>query len=262
MMGWVLVGISGVETAIRSAIHELPHNPGFFEDYNTTIQRCKPIGDRAQPGPIFNYARVFIWRQRAERFINRYRPAGPLPKTHFRSTSFKHIIYSFCLALALQWSISGGSIALSYLTPTVGLSCRSGGYLIYTVNSTIVLFLLMACSFLSDLFVLESKGHLAKSYYGWTAVALRTLAKTIAVLNSVWICLHCVFEFTSFYDTCWCKANYAVLGQKGYWTWLSDAQLRELWDIRAIWSGCTALAIIVPGLFVLCFLVTHHHYHL
>ena len=211
--------------------------------------------------PIFNYARVFIWRQRAEHFINCYHPARPLP-TQFRSTSFKHVIYSFCLALALQWSIGGASIMLSYLTPTVGLSCRSGGYLIYTVNSTITLFLLMVCSFLSDLSALEPRGYLAKSYYGWTAVVLRTLAKTIAVINSVWICLHCIFEFTSFYDNCWCNANYAVLGQKGYWTWLSHAQLRELWGIKEIWSGCTALAIFVPSLFVLCFLITHQHHKL
>ena len=261
MMGWVLVGISGVETAIRSAIVELHDDRSLFEDYNTTIQRCKPIGDRAQPGPIFNYARVFIWRQRAQLIINRYRQE-PLPENHFRSTSFKHIIYSFCLALALQWSTGGASILISYLTPTVGLSCRSGGYLIYTVNSTIILFLLIVCSFLSDLFILEPEEHLVKSYYGWTAVALRTLAKTIAVINSVWIFLHCVFEFTSFYNNCWCNSIYAVMGQKGYWIWLSNAQQKELWDIRAIWSGCSALGITVPSLFVLCFLVAHHHYHL
>ena len=263
MMGWVLVGISGIDTAIRSAIKELSDEAGFFNIYSTTIQRGEFIGDRAQPGPIFNYARVFIWTQRAERFINRYRQhiPGQTPQTHSRSASFKHIIYSFCLALALQWSVSSASIILSYLTPTVGLSCRSGGYLIYTVTSTIILFLLMICSFLSDLSVSERQKHLVK-IYGWTAVALRTLAKTIAVLNAVWICLHCIFEFTNYYQNCWCISNYAVLGQKGYWTWLSDAQLRELWDIREIWSGCTTLAIVVPSLFVLSFLVTHHHYDL
>ena len=264
MMGWVLVGISGVETAIRSAIKELPDEAGFFTIYNTTIQRGEFIGDRAQPGPIFNYARVFIWTQRSERFMNRYRPhipPGHPPQNHFRSASFKHIIYSFCLALALQWSVSSASIVLSYLTPTVGLSCRSGGYLIYTVTSTVILFLLVVCSFLSDLSVLKTQRHLVR-IYGWIAVALRTLAKTMAVLNAVWICLHCIFEFTNYYENCWCNTNYAVLRQNGYWIWLSDAQLRELWDIREIWSGCTALAIIVPSLFILCFLVTHHHYQL
>ena len=260
MVGWVLVGVSGVGTAILSAILETSDEFGFFNIYDPTALRDNSTGDRAQPGPIFNYARVFIWTQRAERFINRYQPyiyPRPPPLDNFRSTSFKHITYSVVLALALQWSVSGASILLSYLTPTVGLSCRSGGYLIYTVNSTIILFLLIVCSCLSDIRrVLKPQEHWTQ-IYGRIAVVLRTLAKTIAVLNAVWISLHCIFEFTGFYDNCWCNSNYAVLGQRGYWIWLSDAQLRELWDIREIWGGCTSLAIIVPSLFVLLFIATH-----
>ena len=256
-MGWVLLGISGVETAIRSAIKKLPDEAGFFTIYNTTILRGEYIGDRAQPGPIFNYARVFIWTQRAEIFINRYRPhIPPSPsRTHFRSTSFKHIIYSCVLALTLQWSVSGASIFVTYLTPTVGLSCRSGGYLIYTINSTVILFLLVFSSFLCELIVLGPQLHLFK-IYGYIAVVLRTLAKTIAVLNSVWICLHSIFQFIGYYDNCWCNTNYAVLGPDGYWIWLSDAQLWELWAIKEIWSGCIALAIIVPYLIIFSLSVT------
>ena len=266
MMGWVLVGTSAADTATRDAVVEQANAVPFFKPYNKNIQRGEFIGDRARPGPIFNYARVFIWIRRAESLINRYQqpihPNGTL-NTHWRRTSRMHVLYSLVLALTLQWTVSSASIILTYLTPTVGLSCRSGGFLIYTVNSTIVLFSLMFGSFLSDLsFSADSAGRLPKAYaFGCAAVVLRSLGKAIAVLNAAWICIHCIFEFTLFYENCWCNSNFAVLGQKGYWIWLPEAQLRELWNIKEIWSGSTALATIVPGLYVLFFLVTHSHYY-
>ena len=295
-MGWVLVGTSAVETAVRTAVLELRDAIRIelrdtihaFDHYDITIPRGQFIGDRAQPGPIFNYARAFIWAHRAEDLLNRYRdyraphtqpspphtqPSPPHtqpypphtqpypPPSQWRSASIKHVIYSFFLALSLQWSVSGGSIILCYFTPTVGISCWSGGFLIYTVLSTVVLLLLMFSSFLSDHCIPPREGHTIR-FCGPVAVILRTLGKTIAVLNSVWICVHCVFQFTSIYDNCWCNANAAILGQSGYWTWLSTDQLKDLPNISLTWSGSTCLAIIVPGLYIICLLVTRHHYGL
>ena len=134
MMGWVLVGTSTVHGAVQSAITELGDTAGFFRPYadNSARQRGGFIGDRARPGPIFNYARAFIWTYRAEALIDRYQafhihPGQPLP-LRWRNVSFEHVLFSFVLALILQWSTSGASIMLSYLTPAVGLSCRSGGF--------------------------------------------------------------------------------------------------------------------------------------
>ena len=272
MMGWVLVGTSTVDRAVRSAI--TTDAQGFFRQqnypspYNVPIQRATPIGDRARPGPIYNYARVFIWTRRAESLISRYQPPpidpGQPPESQWRISSFKHVIYALLLALALQWSTSGASIMLSYLTPVVGLSCRSGGFLIYTVSSTVVLFSLILSFFLSDLYLSArergTKVSLLTNLYGQAAVALRVVGKAIAVLNAVWIFIHCVFEFTYFYENCWCNARYAILGENGYWVWLSVRELRELWNLREIWGGSTALAIVVPGLYIVSFLVTHHHH--
>lgn len=266
------MGISAIPSATRSAIIELSDAEdaaGFFEPYDVSnIKRGQFVGDRARPGPIFNYARAFIWTYRAECLLNRYRqyintPTDPSP-TQSRSVSFKHMIYSLFLALIMQWCTSIAAIVLVYETPTVGLSCWSGGFLIYAVSATIILLSLMFSSFLSDLCISAKKsGKSAKvNLFGYAAVILRVLGKTIAVLNAVWIFIHCVFQFTSFYDNCWCNANYAIMGQKGYWIWLSTAQLRELLDISETWGGTTALATVVPGLYIVSFLVTHHHYQL
>ena len=265
MMGWVLVGTSAVEYAVKSAIHESTEVPDalmdFFKPYNIIIERCKIKGDRAQPGPIFNYARASIWTERAETILERYRQNRP--PSQWRSASYKHMIYSLCLSLVLQWSVSSASIILCYFTPSVGIACWSGGFLIYTLLATAVLLFLIISAFLSDLSIPPNRDPPTPAKrnlgFGLAAVILRALAKIIAVLNSVWICIHCIFGFTSFYDNCWCNSC-AVLGQKAYWTWLSAAQLKELPNITQTWSGSTALAIVVPGLYITCFLITRHHY--
>ena len=59
------------------------------------------------------------------------------------------IVLSFIVALCLQWGTTGGAILIAYLTPVKGLGCRSGGYLLYGTNATIVFFLLSASSFFS-----------------------------------------------------------------------------------------------------------------
>ena len=267
MMGWVLVGTSTVCNAIRSAISELVDGAGYFRPYEISIQRGAFMGDRARPGPIFNYARAFIWTHRAESLLDRYRkyaiPELPHQRT-WRSSSFSHVIFAFSLALILQWSTSMASIMFSLLTPTVGISCWSGGFLIYSVNSTVVLLFLMFSSFLSDFSASAEKVNRARPAHlsGCGAVVLRALGKAIAVLNAAWLCIHCFFILTSFYENCWCYSNYAALGQKGYWTWLPHSQVRELWNIQEVWSGSTALAIVVPGLYIISFMITHHNYRL
>ena len=191
MMGWVLVGTSTVHSAVQSAITELGDTAGFFRSYPGNLARKRGgfKGDRARPGPIFNYARAFIWTHRAEALISRYQPlhihAGQPLQLRWRTVSFKHVLFSSVLALILQWSTSGASIILSYLTPAIGLSCRSGGFLLYTVSSTVVLLSLMFSSFLSELSVSASEANRTHMthLYGYAAVILRTLGKTIAVLN-------------------------------------------------------------------------------
>ena len=265
VMGWVLVGTSTIHNAVWSAINELFDESGIFRPYDLSIQRGEFIGDRARPGPIFNYARASIWTHRAESLINHYRmhaiPEIP-HQEQWRSASFSHVIYALLLALTLQWSTGIASMIFGILTPTVGISCWSGGFLIYTVNSTIVLLFLMFSSFLSDFSASAKKANRARMTHlsGYTAVVLRTLGKVIAVLNAAWLLIHSILILTSFYQNCWCLSNYALLGQKGYWIWVTPSQMQELWNVNEVWSGATALAIIVPGLYIIFFMVAHHNY--
>ena len=56
---------------------------------------------------------------------------------------------SAALSLFLQWGTTGAAIIIAYLTPTQGLGCRSGGYLLYGVNATVSCFLLAVSSLFS-----------------------------------------------------------------------------------------------------------------
>lgn len=45
--------------------------------------------------------------------------------------------FSAVLALVLQWGTTGAALMIAYLTPTKGLGCRSGAYLLYGTNATV-----------------------------------------------------------------------------------------------------------------------------
>lgn len=48
-------------------------------------------------------------------------------------------IWQIVSAIAVVMGTAGGAFILSYWTPTVGLGCRSGGYMIFVVNGLILL---------------------------------------------------------------------------------------------------------------------------
>ncbi|KAF8465302.1 hypothetical protein BDZ91DRAFT_795030 [Kalaharituber pfeilii] len=293
VMGWVLVGTQAVDNGVRTAIAEindpnrnainglLPRATGFFEPYQLHRIRGDIQGDRRRTGPISNYARHFVWIYRADFMVEFYRRVVDPSlsqisiymenESKWKRVSFVHIVYATGLALLLQWSTAGASVFLNYLTPTQGLACRSGGILIYAVNATLILFLILASSLISEYWAAEKYYYGPKrrlrwyeplSLVGYIAILLRTIGKFLAIVNAAWICVHCLLEFTNFYENCWCKTTYFERGESGYWVLGSDAELRQYANITEVWGGASALAIMIPTLFVAFFMVAHHHYKL
>lgn len=90
----------------------------------------------------------------------------------------------------------------------LGLACRSGSYLIYGVNSTLVWILLATSSMLAhySTFTLSFKGRYVHTkstrIAGILSIILRRLGKILASLNTVWIILACLFQFGSVFDRC------------------------------------------------------------
>ncbi|KAF7303677.1 hypothetical protein MIND_00597100 [Mycena indigotica] len=124
----------------------------------------------------------------------------------------RFLLASF-LALVLTWGTIGAAILVAFYTPTKGIACRSGSYLIYGVVSTLIWILLVISSALSHYSSLvptykDRYQHTPSTRVaGITAVILRRAAKTLAALNSAWVILACLFQFSSFYDRCWCNSS-------------------------------------------------------
>lgn len=89
---------------------------------------------------------------------------------------------------------SGGAFIISYFTPTVGLGCRSGGYMIYFVLA-------------SFLFTFEMCGwHWAERHQLVRAYGSHLLL-IVELINSCWLCWIILAQVTGAYQTCECMAS-------------------------------------------------------
>ncbi|KAJ7139089.1 hypothetical protein C8R44DRAFT_301108 [Mycena epipterygia] len=150
------------------------------------------------------------------------------------------------LALSLTWGSVGAAILVAFFTPTKGLACRSGSYLIYGVNATIVWMLLVISSGLAhySTFTVSFKGRYMHTkstrLAGIFSIILRRLGKVLATVNAIWIILACLFQFGSFFDRCWCNSSVFYLGKRAFN--VIDVTSSDVLDLNAPWLGGVFLA--------------------
>ena len=133
----------------------------------------------------------------------------------------------------------GGAFTLSYWTPTVGLGCRSGGYLIYVVIALGLFLVEMICWILISRGSLSVGDHITRfgtsiqrrlsrspsnwwtvmarhwSYRlisGWTSLSTRDkieylLIRPCEMFNSVWLCYIVFAQTFGSYQNCRCMAS-------------------------------------------------------
>jgi hypothetical protein len=93
--------------------------------------------------------------------------------------------------------------------------------------------------------LLSARVALASSHW------LRMTGKLLAIVNSVWLVTLCIFQYSNFYDTCYCKSSVIGRGKAAYAVMIeSTAQVAQ---VKATWIGTLALAstsaLIFLGLF-------------
>jgi len=151
--------------------------------------------------------------------------------TEIPSKIYGRIFAASLVALLLQWGTTGSSILIAYLTPTIGLGCRSSSYLLYGVlGTTSWLFLLISMLLSHEIMLRYQKEHQihptidfrrgakpnsATYVRTWThsflcglAVVLRLLGKMIAIANTLWLIASSLMEFVGAYNNCWCMGNH------------------------------------------------------
>lgn len=170
--------------------------------------------------------------------------------------ALKRIAMASLLALGLQWGTTLSSVMVVLYTPTKGLGCRSGAYILYGTLSTVIWMMLLASSSLSHYCSIHSSPHPRSSTFtsvsiaAWTSVFLRRVAVLFAFMNSIWIVTTCIFQFASVFDNCYC--NSSVLGwgaNKAYNVFIVTSD--EIPGVFRAWAGGFVLAGGVVVLFLL-----------
>ncbi|KAG8867435.1 hypothetical protein FRC20_005753 [Serendipita sp. 405] len=177
--------------------------------------------------------------------ITRYLWEDARGSARWKHDAYSRMAWATVCAITLSVMTVGSAFGLDFSTPSVGLGCRSGGVLIYWMVSYIILIVMVLAALISD----QWSAHEAKvrqyqtqvtslhratsRVLGILAVSLRLFGKLLACANSVWIILHCLFEFTSFYDRCYCLTNRGTT----FWLWFDDARIRSSGHTGRFWVG-------------------------
>lgn len=168
------------------------------------------------------------------------------------TTVYYRMIWASAAGLFLQWGTTGASIMISYLTPTVGLGCRSGSYLLYGILATLVWLLLLTANGLSHEAMLryqhaednQDSRSLSHNIICFGAELFKVCGYVVAILNTTWLGVSSLMELIGAYDNCWCKADVLGKGMKGWVVLFKEAE-----DLAVTawvpWAGGLSMAISV-----------------
>lgn len=175
------------------------------------------------------------------------RPTRHLYRSHWGPGVLSRFLVSSLLALALTWATTGAAVIVVWFTPTRGLGCRSGAYLLYGATSTLVWLMLVISSGLAHYSTQAATDIEGNPVYtratrmaGLVSILLRRVGKCLATCNALWIVLACIFQFSSFFDRCYCNSSVLGLGSFAY----DVIQLvpADISTMKTAWIGGVALA--------------------
>lgn len=144
-------------------------------------------------------------------------------------------LWTFDLIEIWQMSTAGlivtlsafGAFCISYHTPTVGLGCRSGGYMVYGV--------LVAGCFFFDLLGWRATEN------GRAIVCLRVFLTFLDICSSSWLAYIILAQTFGIYNSCACKSSNWSWGKGGYADFASTSVYRDDYDVRRWWILGTVL---------------------
>ncbi|KZV74201.1 hypothetical protein PENSPDRAFT_749503 [Peniophora sp. CONT] len=241
--------------------------------------------DRSASAPIYSDSRLFPWTANVELVAGTFRAAAEvLPRRdhllslneqarrnvlraisrripgHVRPLNWWDIIQrcatAGALAMVLHWGTIGSAIVYSFFTPTSGLGCRSGSFVLYAAVGTLVWIIIVSSSFMVHYAEwLEytprsniSKNHPSPQTVRIFAKILRSFGKFLAILNALWIVTACIFLFSNFYTRCWCDSSVLSRGTiHGFTTIIPDDDASQL---KGAWIGAIVLSLGSVAIFI------------
>ena len=202
---------------------------------------------------------------------------GPKTLIGLRSFDFREI-WQILSAVVIVASAAGGAFIISYFTPTVGLGCRSGGYMIFMIISLGVYMIEILCWWLipegtaatddpiarfgqsvertlsrtpSNSWRMYARRRVKGMLSRWTDMSWRDQADTfviwpIEVFNSVWLTYIVFAQTFGSYQNCNCMSSIWG-GQQGYMDFQAMSFYREL-GIDFYYGFGTGLSLVIMSI--------------
>lgn len=200
------------------------------------IETIQDINERSRRGSLQDIAVYCVQRNGVQ-------------SSHWAPGVFTRMAIASCASLALQWGTVGAAFLVGWFTPTTEIGCRSMGYLVYGVISTLVWMMLLMSSILAHSSAadprrasLSARVTLAFSHI------LRWTGKFLAILNLFLLIMACVFQYSSFYDRCFC--NSSVFSRRGAAYAVIIETAAQAAQAKAAWIGALVLACTSASVFL------------
>ena len=169
------------------------------------------------------------------------------------------------MALILQFGISIAAAIITIYTPTVGVGCRSLGYIIYGGIAIAIMFL----NIISTIVVHISENRNGRptaenpanenfitkhitggSLTAFIAITLRRLSLFLAFVNTVGLILFSFIQFSDFLNNCYCNASIIGRGTDSYVLittyegWISTMRTSRI-VATVLAAACTTIYMVV-----------------
>jgi hypothetical protein len=134
-----------------------------------------------------------------------------------------------------------------------GLGCRSGSYVLYGALSTICWMILVLSSFLSYYSITAVSQSTSALLARRLSIILRRIGKIAASINAIWIIVSCLFQFSNFYNRCYCNSCVISKGANAF----NVISMGDLSGMKAAWiggaylaSGCAIVFVVFVFVFI------------
>lgn len=127
-------------------------------------------------------------------------------------------MFNACVAaLILQCGITAAATGIVIFTPTIGLGCRSLGYIIYGGLAIVILFLTIVSTIFARVSeTRKERSTLVKGFTAFVAIALRRICLLLALMNMTGLILISCLQFSNFLNNCYCNASVLGRGTNSY----------------------------------------------
>jgi hypothetical protein len=123
------------------------------------------------------------------------------------------------LGLFLQCGITTAAAIVMIFSPTIGVGCRSLGYIIHGANALIIMYLTIASTILTRISeTRRERSPTVKDFAARFAIFLRRFCFGLALFNAVALVALSTFHFSNVLNSCYCNGTVISRGQGSYVT--------------------------------------------